>query len=62
MEQEFSDILKEWRISHGMTQLEAAVYLDVSLRTLHAWERKTAKPDHIKSMRALMNKKRKSRK
>ena len=41
----FADELKAWRAREGFTQHEAAVYLDVSLRTYQEWEQGRQEPD-----------------
>ena len=44
-----SELLKLWRIKHGMTQEQAAHELGVVVKTFHNWETgKTAPPDYIR--------------
>ena len=41
----FAYELKQWRADAGYTQAEAAVFLDVSIRTYQEWEQGRQAPD-----------------
>lgn len=40
----FGTRLQDWRLAHGMTQTEAADWLDVPLRTYQQWEQGRQEP------------------
>ena len=46
--------LKRWRHQHGITQMEAAVSLGVTLRAIENWESGIRNPAYPASIRKLM--------